>query len=747
MGSHPCSAQNGKRILFVGTSDPFTNNLIELLKQHLHADVGVVYTDDAIVGSNLVEVCSIFDAIIIGPGGGRAINQADVGFVNKLWKLEGTQIIPILGIGLGFQSLCHSHGAEVVRLRSAHDGILSRITHKSADIFSGIGDFYAAQYRPVHVNLGRLSNNRGSGDAVHWEPTSACPLLEPLAWNNDDDVNGPMLMAVRHTSKPFWGVQFHPESIYASEAGKELIGNWWRCAVAWRYERGLRPKEGVRSIPTKFADLESASPERVPNRLGGRLAQELREIAGIDNMFLRWGKYRTAYISPVELVESLGYSQQEVIVLDSQDHAPGRYSIIGIAVPGKTMMITYNVSNRILKYGLSGGNMSTTQLNSIEEAWPILQGVLDVHSPSNHTAGTGLLTLGLDTSRLGIDQCVRGHLPTESPFWGGLMGYVSYEAGLETIGVSLHESCAANGVPDINYAFIHRSIVIDHGSNEVYTQTLLPGDWKWILDVRKTIIDITTPPTLSGAAPFTSQASGARDDLREKLAAASLHCPSEMDYRGKILRCQESLAAGGSHELYLTEESKVMIPYSRDKIGIDAWALYKRLRRHKPAPYGAFLRLSDVVVAGSSPESFLSWTRQGVLATANQLPRGSDERLMDRDSPRGIHAFKASLPPSSMAGAPKKKACEVLRNIEKRRRGVYSGVLGYIDIGGAGDFSVVARAAVREGKVPGDDHGFETWHVGAGSAVTAHSSDEDAFLEMEADASAVLSVFIQPRED
>jgi len=49
-----------------------------------------------------------------------------------------------------------------------------------------------------------------------------------------------------------------------------------------------------------------------------------------------------------------------------------------------------------------------------------------------------------------------------------------------------------------------------------------------------------------------------------------------------------------------------------------------------------------------------------------------------------------------MTGAPKRRFCEILRDIEKRPRGVYSGVLGYLDVGGAGDFSVVIRTVIRD---------------------------------------------------
>jgi para-aminobenzoate synthetase len=237
---------------------------------------------------------------------------------------------------------------------------------------------------------------------------------------------------------------------------------------------------------------------------------------------------------------------------------------------------------------------------------------------------------------------------------------------------------------------------------------------------------------------------------------------------------------------------------------MDPWALYKRLRRMNPAPFGVFLRLSDAVIVGSSPERFLSWDRSGhcqlrpikgtvkksatmtrekahkilnsskeqaenlmivdlirhdlsgivgagnckvsklmeveeyetvyqlVSVIEGQLPQYSGE-----DSPRGLDVLKASLPPGSMTGAPKKRSCEILRDIEQRPRGIYSGVMGYLDVGGAGDFSVVIRTAVKGRGKPDTD----TWHIGAGGAVTIQSSDLDEFHEMETKVTSALRAF------
>ncbi|MCJ1239848.1 hypothetical protein MMC14_007846 [Varicellaria rhodocarpa] len=69
-------------------------------------------------------------------------------------------------------------------------------------------------------------------------------------------------------------------------------------------------------------------------------------------------------------------------------------------------------------------------------------------------------------------------------------------------------------------------------------------------------------------------------------------------------------------------------------------------------------------------------------------------KLNTLSCPTGIDILRAALPPGSMTGAPKKRSCEILHEIEDHNpRGIYSGVLGYMDVRGGGDFSVVIRTA------------------------------------------------------
>lgn len=841
MGSlSPSVERRRPQILFIDAFDSFTNNIVCLLSRTLDVDVTVTHINED--ADDFEKTLTGYDAVVVGPGPGHPANPDDVGFIERLWKLRDGDMVPVLGICLGFQSLCHSQGAKVEKLKRARHGIVSKVSHNDEDIFGGVKDLEATQYHSLKVDIG----NDGASP-VFYEPSKVCPTLEPLAWDADDEINGSILMGVRHTQKPFWGVQFHPESICTSAAGQDLVRNWWQEANKWSSSRGRKTVERLTPTVEQPRDVfhrkqsqlsvdqeQNSRPKVHAQGHETSLTKQLRSLITAENHPVSWYRLEAAGVTPAALVESLGQTGQEIVLLDSQGHRSGQHSILGLVVPGKTMKVTYRVAEKMLRFGFKESQMTAIQVDSIGDVWPILQEALDLHEPVSPASTEGEVA----PDNEGLEN--RGP-PEGSPFWGGFMGYISYEAGLETIDVDPHASCATGGVPDINFAFIHRSVVLNHEQSTIHVQSLLPEDHAWIAKTRG-IVETLRNQQLSAKEPRaglngkrhkTEELSSAvRAGLKESAALsdallkADIRRPKETEYRNKVLRCQDSLASGDSYELCLTDETEIRIPRDDAGKGVNEWALYKRLRQNNPAPFGAYLNLSGVTVVGSSPERFLRWTREGrcqfrpIKGTVKKGPDvtreqahailGSSkeraENLMIVDlirhdlsgvvgpestwvpklmvveeyetvyqlvsviegqlpekgpgQPRGLDVLKRSLPPGSMTGAPKKRSCEILRDIEQRPRGVYSGVLGYMDVGGAGDFSVVIRTAMRnvnEGKMKTDEaangnakngtsDGHETWRVGAGGAVTIQSTDEGEFLEMEAKQSSVLGSLLRQKK-
>lgn len=224
------------RILFIDAFDSFTNNVIGLLEQSIQADVTVVRINNRKFTDELESLLPTFDAVVIGPGPGNPANPQDIGFIDRLWNLPDHLTLPVLGICLGHQSLCLNHGAKVTRLSEPRHGIVSKIVHNGNDIFEGVGELVATQYHSLQVDLGY------PGDNEFWSPTTACPSVCPLAWGPADR-GRPVLMGARHTEKPFWSVQFHPESICTTRKGaQKIVSNWWYRAQDWNDSNNRAPQ-------------------------------------------------------------------------------------------------------------------------------------------------------------------------------------------------------------------------------------------------------------------------------------------------------------------------------------------------------------------------------------------------------------------------------------------------------------------------------------------------------------------------
>jgi para-aminobenzoate synthetase len=139
---------------------------------------------------------------------------------------------------------------------------------------------------------------------------------------------------------------------------------------------------------------------------------------------------------------------------------------------------------------------------------------------------------------------------------------------------------------------------------------------------------------------------------------------------------------------------------------------------------------------------------KGSIPPSPQLPTSPLSNKKERNV--GVKMLQSTLSPGSMTGAPKKRSIELLDSIENRNRGVYAGVLGYLDIGGGGDWSVIIRSAFKyprmEPLTPDGKRKDDVWKVGAGGAVTCLSEVEGEWDEMRAKLDTVLGVFRQQDE-
>ncbi len=182
-------------ILMVDNYDSFTYNLVQMLAA-AGAEVEVV-RNDVESARKMLDRKPL--GIVLSPGPGR---PEDAGVCLDLIRLRAQ--VPLLGVCLGHQALGLAFGATVDRAPRLMHGKTSPVRHEDTGVFAGLPNpFEATRYHSLEVKEETLP-----------------PELEPLAWADDGT-----LMGLRHRELPYWGVQFHPESVLTG-SGPQLLANF-----------------------------------------------------------------------------------------------------------------------------------------------------------------------------------------------------------------------------------------------------------------------------------------------------------------------------------------------------------------------------------------------------------------------------------------------------------------------------------------------------------------------------------------
>jgi para-aminobenzoate synthetase component 1 len=242
-----------------------------------------------------------------------------------------------------------------------------------------------------------------------------------------------------------------------------------------------------------------------------------------------------------------------------------------------------------------------------------------------------------------------------------------------------------------------------------------------------------------------------------------------------VERAKDYIAAGDIYQVNLSQRFDAHWP-----AGADPFELYLRLRDCSPAPYSAFFDIGGRQVISSSPECFLdlSGSRICTRPIKGTRPRhydpGEDERsayelmtspkeiaelIMITDLERNdigkvcefgsirvvellklerfaqvfhlvstvegrlrpevshLHALAACFPGGSISGAPKRRALEIISELEPVPRGLYTGAIGYLGANGESQFSIAIRTAILE-------QGALYLHTGAGIVADSQADAE-----------------------
>ncbi len=260
---------------------------------------------------------------------------------------------------------------------------------------------------------------------------------------------------------------------------------------------------------------------------------------------------------------------------------------------------------------------------------------------------------------------------------------------------------------------------------------------------------------------------------------------SREEFHAMVERGKEYIFAGDVFQVVLSQ--RFSLPFS-----LPPFALYRSLRRLNPSPFLFFLDLGGFSIVGSSPEILVRLRDNEVTIRplAGTRPRGrnaaedkqlSEELLADpkeraehlmlldlgrndvgrvaaigsvevtdqfsieyyshvmhivsnvigqlAEGEDAMSSLIAGFPAGTVSGAPKVRAMEIIDELEKDRRSIYGGTVGYFGAGGAMDTCIALRTALVQNN---------TVYVQAGGGVVADSDPEAEYQESCNKARAVI---------
>lgn len=346
---------------------------------------------------------------------------------------------------------------------------------------------------------------------------------------------------------------------------------------------------------------------------------------------------------------------------------------------------------------------------------------------------------------------------TELPFTGGLIGYIAYEFN------ALEQSCEVEGLPSATVGLYDWALISDHQTacswlmcHPTMTQARMD------LLLQRFSLKHTHPVTTG--VPF-------------RLHAPFLPSISAQTYQRALQRIQAYIAAGDCYQVNYTQRF-------RSQYTGDAWQAYSSLRDSCPTPFASFIRVNDQqAILSLSPERFIKVSQRQVesrpikgtrargaipaedQALANELLTSSKDRaenlmivdllrndlgrycatgsicvpeLFALESYPNVHHMVSSVtgtlaepydaldvligsfPGGSITGAPKRRAMQIIAELETSVRSIYCGTIFYLDNRGEMDSSITIRTLLAN---QGD---ISCW---GGGGIVFDSNIEDEYQE------------------
>jgi anthranilate synthase component I len=395
----------------------------------------------------------------------------------------------------------------------------------------------------------------------------------------------------------------------------------------------------------------------------------------------------------------------------------------------------------------------------------------------------------LDALRDAAERLRTVRRPGLPPLTGGLVGYLGYDGArrMERLPVIAQDDLQ---MPELHFLLATDLAVVDHRDGSIL---LIANVIRGLTPDAETDPDAAYDEAVTRLESMTADLSKPAEASVATLARASsqdyLERTTREDYMSAVDVAKEHIRAGDCFQIVVSQRFEL-------ETDADPLDVYRALRTSNPSPYMYLLRFDDLDVVGSSPEALVKVEAGRALMhpIAGTRPRGTTpeedaalaaelladpkeraEHVMLVDLGRNdlgrvcaagtvevvdlmaverfshvmhlvstvvgdvapdataLDVLCACFPAGTLSGAPKVRAMEIIEALEPTRRGLYGGVVGYVDAAGDLDTAVAIRTVVmRNGRA----------FVQAGAGIVADSDPATEDLESRNKAAAVLNALV-----
>lgn len=375
--------------------------------------------------------------------------------------------------------------------------------------------------------------------------------------------------------------------------------------------------------------------------------------------------------------------------------------------------------------------------------------------------------------RAEVARWVVPEITTPAPFWGGAVGYVSYDV-ITRFEPKVAPPLAEGDGFEFSFALGGVYAVFDRRMGRVWLLTLASVDGVGLEDAFAAATERLKAMEVELRAAPGPQAAELGVQRRSISPSSNF---SRDAYLAAVERLRGHIRAGDIFQAVLSQ--RLSVPAE----GVELAEVYRYLRQLNPSPYLFFMAFEELGLAGASPETLVRVRDRQVAVKpiAGTRPRGKDtqeddalaaemladpkeraEHVMLVDLGRNdvgriaevgsvtlpqlmeveryshvMHivsevegrlrpeldawdALRASFPAGTLSGAPKVRAMQLLHEIEGLRRGIYGGAVGYVDFAGDADFAIAIRTVAQVG---------DTLRVQAGAGIVEASDPASEYEE------------------